>query len=53
MHNGTMRKGGDFVLNVSVVPDSGTGELKGISGTMKIVIEGRNHMYEFSYTLRK
>ncbi len=51
MHNGTMRKGGDFVLNVSVVPDSGTGELKGISGSMKIIIEGGKHMYEFTYSL--
>ncbi|HMT07202.1 MAG TPA: DUF3224 domain-containing protein [Pyrinomonadaceae bacterium] len=53
MHNGTMQKGGNFVLNVSVVPDSGTGDLKGISGTMKIIIEDKKHLYEFSYSLPK
>src|SRR5262249_14211523 len=31
-HKGTMRKG-VFAIDVTVVPDSGTGELSGISGT--------------------
>lgn len=51
-HFGTMQ-GGKFELNVSVVPDSGTGELKGISGTMKIIIEGAKHFYEFEYIFSK
>jgi len=34
-----------------VVPDSGTGELAGIAGTMRIRIEERKHFYEFDYEL--
>jgi len=49
-HNGTMRKGA-YALQVTVVPDSGTGELAGIAGTMKIIMEGGKHSYEFAYTL--
>jgi hypothetical protein len=49
-HNGTMRAR-VFMMNVVVVPDSGTDELSGISGTMKITIEGKKHSYEFGYTL--
>ena len=43
--------GGKFDLNVSVVPDSGTGDLTGISGKLKIIIEGSKHLYEFDYSL--
>jgi hypothetical protein len=50
-HKGTMRKGGSFVMDVTVVPDSGTGELAGISGRMTIRIEGRDHFYELEYSL--
>ena len=49
-HIGTMQ-GGKFDLNVMVVPDSGTGELTGISGTFKIVIEDNKHFYEFEYSI--
>lgn len=49
-HSGTMQ-GGKFELNVTVVPDSGTEELTGISGKMKIKIEGGKHFYELEYTL--
>jgi len=49
-HSGTMQAG-KFDLTIAVVPDSGTGELKGIAGTMKIIIEGGKHSYELSYTL--
>ena len=49
-HRGTMRKGA-YVLSVTVVPDSGTGELAGLAGEMKIIIEGAKHSYEFEYTL--
>jgi len=38
-------------LNVTVVPDSGTGELTGIAGTLNIKIEGGKHFYNFEYTL--
>lgn len=49
-HIGTMQ-GGKFDLNVSVVPDSGSGELTGISGKMKIIIDGSKHSYEFDYSI--
>jgi hypothetical protein len=38
-------------LTVSVVPDSGTGELAGIAGTMNIIIADGKHSYDFAYTL--
>jgi len=49
-HNGTMR-GGAAEMHVVVVPDSGTGELTGLSGTMRVIIEGGRHSYEFEYTI--
>jgi hypothetical protein len=38
-------------LNIIVIPDSGTGELAGITGKMMIKIEGSKHYYEFTYSL--
>jgi hypothetical protein len=49
-HKGTMRKG-VYVMNVTVVPDSGTDELAGIAGAMTIIIGGGKHSYEFEYTI--
>ena len=49
-HSGTMRRG-EQQLSVTVVPDSGTGELAGISGRMAILIGGGTHSYEFDYAL--
>jgi hypothetical protein len=49
-HNATMDRGKPS-LNIIVVPDSGTGELAGITGTMNIRIEGGKHFYDFDYTL--
>ena len=49
-HIGTMR-GNAPEMNVTVVPDSGTGELSGISGTMTIIIAGGKHNYEFAYKI--
>ena len=51
VHNGTMRRGGEFSMIIRVVPDSGTGELTGLTGTMEIVMEGRDHSYHLDYTL--
>ena len=49
-HNGTMARGVP-TLSVNVVPDSGTEQLSGLSGSMKIdVVEGTHH-YEFAYKL--
>ena len=36
---------------MTVVPDSGTGELSGLAGRMDIIIEGGKHSYVFEYTL--
>ena len=52
-HKSTMRKGADFRMDITVVPDSGTEELTGIAGTFTIIFEGKNHLYEFDYTLEK
>ena len=49
-HIGTMNRGVP-TLSVTVVPDSGTGELAGLSGSMKIIIQQAKHSYEFEYTL--
>ena len=49
-HTGTMERGAQQ-LSVTVVPDSGTGELEGLSGRMRIDIAEGRHAYEFDYTL--
>ena len=51
LHLATMRRGGDFNMTLTVVPDSGTDQLAGLTGRMKIIIEGGKHSYEFDYTL--
>ncbi|MCA9759293.1 MAG: DUF3224 domain-containing protein [Candidatus Eisenbacteria bacterium] len=50
-HDAMMQNGETTRWNVLVVPDSGTDELTGITGEMKIVIEGGAHHYEFTYLL--
>ena len=49
-HSGTMNRGAPQ-LSVTVVPDSGTGQLAGISGRMNIIIAEGKHSYEFDYAL--
>lgn len=49
-HRGVMNRGKAELL-VSVVPDSGTGQLAGIDGQMRIIIEGGKHFYEFDYAI--
>lgn len=49
-HSGTMRRG-EPGLSVTVVPDSGTGELTGLTGKMTIKIEDGKHFYKFQYSL--
>lgn len=49
-HSGTMNRGEQELL-ITVVPDSGTGELEGLSGTMTIIIEGGKHEYDFEFEL--
>jgi Protein of unknown function (DUF3224) len=49
-HGGTMTRGKPQ-LKITVVPDSGTGQLVGLSGRMTIKIENGKHFYAFEYTL--
>ena len=50
-HWGMMDKGAPD-LKISVIPDSGTGDLAGLAGTMTIDIQpGGKHFYAFTYTL--
>jgi hypothetical protein len=49
-HSGTMTRGTP-TLSVTVVPDSGTGQLEGITGTLTIKVDQGKHSYEFEYTL--
>jgi hypothetical protein len=49
-HSGTMTRGKQHLI-VTVVPDSGTGELAGLEGTFTINIDNGKHSYEFAYTL--
>ena len=49
-HTGTMKQGTPS-LSVTVVPDSGTGELVGLAGEFNIIIAGDKHSYEFKYSL--
>jgi hypothetical protein len=38
-------------LSLTVVPDSGSGELAGLAGTMTIEIQDGAHFYAFDYSL--
>ena len=49
-HSGTMRRDAP-TLALAVVPDSGTGELTGVSGTMAITITNGAHSYDLEYSL--
>jgi len=49
-HNGFMNRGAPE-LTIRVVPDSGTGELTGLSGEMSINISDGQHSYDFQYSL--
>jgi Protein of unknown function (DUF3224) len=49
-HSATMTRGVPQ-LSVTVVPDSGTGQLVGLTGKMDIIIDAGKHSYDFEYTL--
>ncbi|AGC43094.1 hypothetical protein MYSTI_01762 [Myxococcus stipitatus DSM 14675] len=50
-HSGLMARGVPTLV-ITVVPDSGTDELKGLTGTMMIHIDAQGkHTYEFDYAL--
>ena len=49
-HSGTMARGTQH-LTITVVPDSGIGQLAGLAGTMTIKIEDGQHSYDLQYTI--
>ena len=49
-HSGTLTRGSP-TLSVSVVPDSGTDQLVGLTGTMDIIVSPGRHDYVFRYSL--
>ncbi len=49
-HSGVMNKG-DAALTVTIVPDSGSGELTGIAGTLEINNDEGQHSYVLDYKL--
>lgn len=49
-HSGTMTRGAPQ-LEIHVVPDSGTGELAGLSGKMSITIADGKHSYDLEYAI--
>ena len=49
-HSGTMNRG-EATLILNVVPDSGTEELEGLSGSMTITITDGKHFYGFEFSL--
>jgi hypothetical protein len=51
MHYGYMSQSAVGRWLVEVVPDSGTGELAGLSGRMKIIQKDVTHYYEIDYAL--
>ena len=51
-HSSTMARGVPS-QNITVVPDSGTGELAGLSGSMTVVIAEGKHSYEFDYEIAR
>jgi hypothetical protein len=49
-HSASMTRGVPQ-LSVTVVPDSGTGQLVGLTGKMDIIINAGKHSYDFEYSL--
>jgi Protein of unknown function (DUF3224) len=49
-HSGTMTRG-TRQQSVRVVPDSGTGQLAGLAGTLAIRIKDEKYFYDFEYTI--
>ena len=51
-HTGIMDRGKPN-LTITVVPDSATAELAGLTGRMDIIIDGKQHSYVFEYEIKK
>jgi hypothetical protein len=50
-HSATMNRGTPS-MTITVVPDTGTDALAGLSGSMRIIIDKGQHSYEFEYAIR-
>jgi len=50
VHRGSMR-GKDMSMSIDIVPDSGAGALKGITGRLIITVVEGKHLYELEYVL--
>jgi len=51
VHRAVMKQGTPENWEISVVPESGTGQLAGISGTLTIMNRDGKHFYELQYAL--
>jgi hypothetical protein len=51
-HSATMTRG-EGQLTITVVPDSGTDQLEGLTGKLTIKIEGGKHSYDLGYAISK
>lgn len=49
-HSGTMTRGAPQLV-ITVVPDSGAGDLLGMAGTLSITVAEGQHGYDLEYTL--
>jgi hypothetical protein len=49
-HSATLTRGAPQ-LSITVVPDSGTGQLAGLTGKMNVIIAEGKHSYDFEYIL--
>lgn len=50
VHKGVMTREAQHLL-IEVVPDTGSGQLRGLAGTLDIRIEDGRHYYDFQYSL--
>lgn len=50
MHSATMDRGAPD-QRIVIVPDTGTGALAGLKGSMTIKVEGGKHLYDLAYEL--
>ena len=51
-HSGTMNRG-EATLVLTVIPDSGTQDLEGLSGAMTITVTEGKHYYGFEYSFQE
>ncbi|MBC7842245.1 MAG: DUF3224 domain-containing protein [Gemmatimonadaceae bacterium] len=49
-HTGIMTRGAQSLV-ITIVPDSGTDDLTGITGALAIIIEGKQHSYDLEYSI--